>query len=114
MNAPVTDAELSQMWGIEKTYKVHDSIMETITKAMPRVGHANLFVPHVSYRTGVPVIAPYKLIDVVKDYSTDPKPLAALMDVLDNSNCQLVAEFRKVLAQAYSDSAADEVEEFLL
>ncbi len=111
MNA-VTNQELEQMYGVEKTHATRDLIIETITKTVRCVDHRALSVPYVkSNANGRASIEAYALADVVKDYGTDPKPLQALMAVLQGSNCPLVAKWRESLAQCFADGNADEVDE---
>ena len=58
-------------------------------------------------------IEAYQLLEVVKDYGTEPKPLQALMAVLAGSDCPLVAKWREAMAQAFADANADEVDEVI-
>ena len=113
MNA-VTSRELDSFYGVEKTYTTRNLIIETITKTVRKVDHRALSVPYVKNNAnGSSVVAAYQLLEVVKDYGTDPKPLQALMAVLEGSDCQLVAKWREAMAERFADSNADEVDEVL-
>ena len=113
MNA-VTNAELEQFYGVEKTYTIRNLIIETITKTVRKVDHRALSVPYVKNNAnGSSVVAAYKMVEVVTDYGTEPKPLQALLDVLCGSDCPLVAKWREAMAERFADSNADEVDEVL-
>ena len=115
MNAPVTSRELNSFYGVEKTYTIRNLIIETITKTVRKVDHRALSVPYVKNNSnGTQAIDAYQLLEVVKDYGTDPKPLQALMEVLEGSDCQLVAKWREAMAESYADANADEVDEVML
>jgi hypothetical protein len=106
-----TDAELNAYYGKDKSTRVHDEIVETLTQSIRKVGHAGLSVPFVSHRgTDYGVLRQYPLVEVVRDYSSNEGPEAALMAVMERSDCPLVAAYREALAKAYSDSWADDVE----
>lgn len=114
MNA-VTDKELDAFYGVEKTHDTRDLIVQTITKTVRKVDHRVLSVPYVKNNSnGTCAIAAYQLLEVVKDYGTDPKPLQALMAVLEGSDCQLVAKWREAMAEHFADVNADEVDEVML
>lgn len=111
-----TDKELENFYGKDKPHRIHDEIMETLTETILRTSHKRLCVPYVkrsAHAGGSDRIGAYPITEVVKDYGTDPKPLQALMAVLEGSDCPLVAEYRTALAKRYSDSWADDVEEFM-
>ena len=111
---PVTERELDKFYGVEKTYSTSDLIVETITKTVREVDHRALSVPYVKNNAnGSQSIDAYQLLEVVKDYGTEPKPLQALMAVLAGSDCPLVEKWREAMAQAFADSNADEVDEVL-
>lgn len=108
---PTTNAELEQFYGSEKTHRVHDEIVETITKTVRKVSHKALSVPYVKNNAnGTTAIAAYQMVEVVTDYGTEPKPLQALMAVLEKSDCQLVAKWREAMAERYADANADDVD----
>ena len=110
MNAPVTSRELNSFYGVEKTYTIRNLIIETITKTVRKVDHRVLSVPYVKNNSiGTQAIDAYQLLEVVKDYGTEPKPLQALMAVLEGSDCPLVAKWREAMAERYADANADEV-----
>ena len=115
MNAPVTSRELNSFYGVENTHDTRKLIIETITKTVRKVDHRVLSVPYVKNNSnGTCAIAAYQLLEVVKDYGTDPKPLQALMAVLEGSDCPLVAKWREAMAERYADANADEVDEVML
>lgn len=115
MNAPVTSRELNSFYGVEKTYTIRNLIIETITKTVRKVDHRALSVPYVKNNSnGTQAIDAYQLLEVVKDYGTDPKPLQALMAVLEGSDCPLVAKWREAMAERFADANADEVDEVML
>ena len=115
MNAPVTKQELNSFYGVEKTYTTRNLIIETITKTVRKVDHRVLSVPYVKNNSnGTCAIAAYQLVEVVTDYGTEPKPLQALMAVLEGSDCPLVAKWREAMAERYADANADEVDEVML
>ena len=121
MNTPTTawdrgptDKELEQFYGVEKTYTTRNLIIETITKTVRKVDHRALSVPYVKNNAnGSSVVAAYKMVEVVTDYGTEPKPLQALLDVLCGSDCPLVAKWREAMAERFADANADEVDEVL-
>ena len=111
---PVTNRELDKFYGVEKTHSTRDLIVETITKTVREVDHRALSVPYVKNNAnGSQSIDAYQLLEVVKDYGTEPKPLQALMAVLAGSDCPLVAKWREAMAQAFADANADEVDEVI-
>ena len=115
MNAPVTSRELNSFYGVENTHDTRKLIIETITQTVRKVSHKVLSVPYVKNNSnGSTSIAAYQLVEVVTDYGTDPKPLQALMEVLEGSDCQLVAKWREAMAERYADANADEVDEVML
>lgn len=107
-----TDKELASFYGKDKPHAVTDLIVDTITKAVRTVPYQVLSVPYVKHnRDGSAVIAAYPLVEVFSDYGTEPKLMAALMAVIEKSDCPLVAVYRKAVAERFADSCADEVEE---
>lgn len=111
MNAPVTSRELNSFYGVENTHDTRKLIIETITKTVRKVSHKVISVPYVKNNSnGSTSIAAYQLVEVVTDYGTEPKPLQALMAVLEGSDCQLVAKWREAMAERYADANADEVD----
>lgn len=111
---PVTERELDKFYGVEKTYSTSDLIVETITKTVRTVDHRALSVPYVKNNAnGSQSIDAYQLLEVVKDYGTEPKPLQALMAVLAGSDCPLVAAWREAMALRFADANADEVDEVI-
>ena len=115
MNAPVTSRELNSFYGVEKTYTTRNLIIETITQTVRKVDHRVLSVPYVKNNSnGTCSIAAYQLVEVVPDYGTEPKPLQALMAVLEGSDCPLVAKWREAMAERFADANADEVDEVML
>ena len=114
LEQPVTYRELDEMYGTPKTQTTRDLIIETITKTVRKVSHKVLSVPYVKNNSnGSTSIAAYQLVEVVTDYGTEPKPLQALMAVLEGSDCPLVAKWREAMAERYADANADEVDEVL-
>ena len=114
LEQPVTYRELDQMYGTPKICTTRDLIIETITKTVRKVDHRALSVPYVKNNAnGSSVVAAYKMVDVVTDYGTEPKPLQALLDVLEGSDCPLVSKWRAAMAERFADANADEVDEVL-
>lgn len=114
MDLPVELREFDQMYGVPKTYSTRNLIIETITKTVRKVDHRALSVPYVKNNAnGSSVVAAYKMVEVVTDYGTEPKPLQALLDVLCGSDCPLVAKWREAMAERFADANADEVDEVL-
>ena len=109
----VTNAELDSFYGVEKTHTTRKLIAQTITETVRSIDHRALSLPYVkNLPNGGQVIDAYQMLNVVQDYGTDPKPLAALLAVLEKSDCPLVAAYRMALAERYADAWADEVDEF--
>ena len=106
---PATNAELSSFNGTDKPRRVRDEIIETITKTVRIVSASKLGLPYVQGASGK--VAMYPLSEVVTDYGSEKAPLAALLAVLEKSDCLLVAEWRMALAARFADSHADDVEE---
>lgn len=110
-----TDAELHGFYGKPKSTHIHDEIVEVLTETVRTVSASKLGLPYVKMdKVGddyVAKLSMYPLSEVVTDYGTDPKPLAALLAVIEKSDCPHVAAFRLALAERYADSNADEVEE---
>ncbi len=108
-----TDAELNRFYGKDKSTRVRDEITETLTESIRKVSASSLSVPFVKFR-GAAVggfIDQYPLVEVVRDYSSNTGPEAALMTLLERSDCPLVAAYREALATAYADSWADAIEQ---
>ncbi len=114
MDLPVSFSELNTMYGKPKDYSVRDLIIETVTKTVRQVPHQVLSVPCVTHNSGRAKICAYMLQDVINDYSSEAKALAALMAVVSQSDCPLVAEFRKQVAICFADGNADQVDEVLI
>lgn len=111
LDQPTTYKELDEMYGLTKTYTTRDLIVETITKTVRKVSHKALSVPYVKNNAnGTTAIAAYQMVEVVTDYGTEPKPLQALMAVLEGSNCPLVAKWRTAMAESYANANADDVD----
>ena len=115
MNTPTTawdraptDKELNGFYGKNKPTAVRDEMIETITKTVRIVSASKLGLPYVQGATGK--VAMYPLSEVVTDYVSEKAPLAALLAVLEKSDCLLVAEWRMALALRFVDAHADEVE----
>ena len=110
---PPTDRELNGWYGKDKSTKVRDEMIETITQTVRKISSKNIGLQYVKNESnGSARIAIYPLNEVVTDYGADPKPLAALMAVLEKSDCPLVQAYRVALAERYADAWADDVEEF--
>ena len=108
-----TDAELNSYYGKPKSTRFHDAIVEIITQSVRKTDYRALSVPYVKNESnGSARIDSYPLVEVITDYGTDKGPLAALIAVIENSDCPLVAAYRMALAERYSDANADELEEF--
>ena len=109
-----TDKELNGYYGKPKSTDTRDLIIETITETVRKVSHKALSVPYVKNNAnGTCAVSAYPMVEVVTDYGTEPKPLQALMAVLEGSNCPLVAKWREAMAERYADANADEVDEVL-
>lgn len=109
---PPTDKELNAYFGKDKPRAVADLIIDTITKTVRTVPYQVLSVPYVkNSRDGSAVIAAYPLAEVFSDYGTEPKLMAALMAVIEKSDCPFVAAYRLAVAERFADANADEVEE---
>ena len=110
---PPTDKELNSYYGKDKPTAVQDQIIEVLTETVRKVPVANLSLPYVSYsKKPQGGIAQYPLTEVLVDYGTDPFPLKALIEVIEKSDCPLVAAYRQRLAEHFADLNADEVENF--
>ena len=106
-----TDAELNAYYGKDKSTRVRDEITETLTQSIRKVGHASLSVPFVKFRSAYNRhMDQYPLVEVVRDYSSNEGPEAALITIMERSDCPLVAAYRDALAKAYADLWADVVE----
>ena len=111
---PPTDAELTRFWGgKDKKTEVRDNYFEVLTETIRKVPAKNLHLDYVTYRNNpLGAIEAYPLEEVISDYCNYEGPLEALISVFEKSDCPLVAEFRKAVAERFADSQADEVEEF--
>jgi hypothetical protein len=110
-----TDAELERFYGKDKSTRVHDEIVEVLTKTVRIINNPTfLSLPYVKTEIdGISAkISMYPLAEVISDYGTEKGPMAALMDVLAKSDCPHVAAYRLALAERYADAWADEVEEY--
>jgi hypothetical protein len=118
-----TDAELESFYGKDKPHAVHDEIVETLTETVRAISVAKLGLPYAKcekfgdhYTTRKSL---YPLVEVITDYGSDNichtkggvSPLAALIAVIEKSDCPLVAAYRKALAERFAEGHADEVEE---
>lgn len=81
---------------------VREEIMDTLTKQIRTA--TNLTVPVVMFTK--PLISQVAIADVIKDEIGYGKPFNALMQALQNSDCPLVAEIRKAIAESYADGNA--------
>lgn len=107
-----TDAELDAFYGKDKSTQVRDEIFETLTQSIRKVSHASLSVPFVKYESADKYyLDQYPIVEVVRDYSSEKGPEAALMTLLERSDCPLVAAYRDALATAYADSWVDHIEQ---
>jgi hypothetical protein len=105
-----TDKELENFYGKPAKTDVRDSYFEVLTESIRKVPAANLAL--VYYSSSKNGLAQYSVPEVVTDYGTDPKPLEALLAVLEKSDCPLVQKYREALAEHFADRNADEVEYF--
>ena len=112
MNAPVTNAELEQFYGTDMPHRVRDEIVETITKTVRKVSHKALGVPYIRTIDGRGRVVLSPLEEVTTNYGVYGKSLAALMAVIEKSDCPLVAAYRAALANDYADAWAEEVEDY--
>lgn len=109
---PATDRELNAFYGKDKPTRIHDEIIETLTKTIRTVSASKLGLPYVKTDPNFSTkIAMYPVSEVLCDYGTDTRPLKALLAVLEQSDCPLVCAYRLALAERYADAWADEVEE---
>ena len=113
MENPVTDKELDVFYGKKTTMPTAADHMEKVlTQTIKEVSPAVLAVEYVSYASGLPKIGLYSVKDVFIDYGTEPKPIKAFIDVLQNSDCPLVAAYREAVATRFIDANADELDNF--
>jgi hypothetical protein len=109
-NGPADDIEGDRR--AEALIDVQNEMMEVFTKDIRSTDYTKLGLQYVkSNDFGGVKLAMYPLTEAVTDYVTDPKPFAALMDVLAKSDCQLVQALRIALAERFIGSWADEVVE---
>ena len=108
---PPTDQELTSFYGKDKPRAVADLIVDTITKTVRTVPYQVLSVPYVKHTATSASIASYPLVEVFSDYGTEPKLMAALMAVIEKSDCPLVAAYRLAVAERFAEANAEEVEE---
>ena len=104
-----TDKELNAYYGKEPT-QTRDNIIETLTDSIRKVSGAKLALPYVRIRDGEAQMSAYPLSEVVADYGVYGKPLDALLLALEKSDCPLISAYREVLATAYADAWADEID----
>lgn len=108
-----TDKELNGFYGKPKSTRFHDEIVEIITQTVRIAAVKNIGLSYVKNESnGSARIDMYPLTEVITDYGTDKGPLAALIAVIEKSDCPLVAAYRLALAERFADSNADELEEF--
>ena len=105
-----TDKELLAFWGKEES-QTHAQIIETLTDSIRKVPASSLSLPFVSFPEGNARLGVYALSEVVTDYGVYGKALAALLLVLEKSDCPLVAAYRQTLAKTYADEWSDAVDE---
>ena len=113
MENPVTDKELDVFYGTPKTWPTAaDQMREVLTKIIRTAPIEVLAVEYVSYAAGIPSIGIYSVKDVFIDFGTETGPLKAMLAVLQNSACPLVAAYREAVAARFIDSNAEEVDNF--
>lgn len=94
--------------------QVTAEITELLTVSVTKVSPKALSLPRISYKkSSFGEIDRIPVADVVSDECSFGKPLEALMNVIGNSTCPLVAELRMAIAQRYIDGNAVEIAEFL-
>lgn len=92
--------------------EVAELIIETITQTVRKVSHKSLSVPYVHYSGfNAPKVMPYPLAEVFCEYGVDKGPIDAFMEIVEKSDCPLVAAWRMEVAKRFSEQNADEVEE---
>lgn len=87
-------------------------IMELFTKTVRKVQHQHLAAPFVRYGfNGAARVETMPLSEAVADICTNGKPLEALMQVMAQSDCPLVAAWREAMAADYSHRNASDIGE---
>jgi len=92
--------------------QVTAEITELLTKTVTQTNYKFLSLPYVTYQ-GSPIgkIATIALSEVIADECSSGKPLDALMAVICDSTCPLVAELRKAIADHYVYANASDIAE---
>jgi hypothetical protein len=112
-----TDAELERFYGKDKPTEVRDEYFEVLTQTVRKVPVKNLSLDYTKttydrendlYGTQ---LDKYPVTEVIEDYLGYDKPLLALFEAFEKSDCPFVAKFREALAESFADHNADEVEE---
>jgi len=87
-------------------------ITELLTKTVTQTNYKFLSLPYVTYK-GSPIgeIATIALSEAIADECSSGKPLDALMAVICDSTCPLVAELRKAIADRYVYANASDIAE---
>ena len=105
------DSLLSRQIKAEK--QAAAEIMELFTKTVRKVQHQHLAAPMAFYPSlnSAGLIVTVPLAEVVHDTCTNGKPLEALMQVMAQSDCPLVAAWREAMAADYSYRNASDIGE---
>lgn len=97
---------------IKAEQQAEQEIKELFTKTVRKVQYEHLAAPFVRYSAGGAVrIDTTPLSEAVADTCTNGKPLHALMKVMQQSDCPLVAAWREAMAADYSHRNAADIAE---
>lgn len=111
-DTPITNQQLNAFNGVAKSSHYRGEIIKALTQDVRSAGKG-ITLPYIrNGATGYPYIEAYALADVVADYVAEPNPMAALMAVIEHSDCPHVAAYRLALAQRYAADWANKLEEF--
>jgi hypothetical protein len=111
-----TDKELESFYGKDIERNAHDEYLETLTKDVRKISVSSLSLDYVRtvhdkthdvYKT---VIAKYSAAEAIEDYLGYDKPLAALFEVIEKSDCPHVAALRLAIAEEFSRHNAEELD----
>jgi len=92
--------------------QVAAEITELLTKTVTQTNYKFLSLPYVTYQgSTLGKIATIALSEVIADECSSGKPLDALMSVICDSTCPLVAELRKAIADRYVYANASDIAE---
>lgn len=114
-----TDAEIGYTRSELAREQAEEHYKEFISIAFQALSHQKplnpelICLPVISYKNStVGKKDVYPIIDAIRDYMDYPKPEAALLAVLINSQCPYVAALKQALITQYEESNLDELVEF--